>query len=50
MKERYERPLSDLCDLGLCSGLLMASNEDLPVVPVSPFRYPSFDDDPWQDD
>ena len=49
MKERYERPVSGICLLKPESGFLMASNEDLPIVPVTPFRFPSYDDDPWDD-
>lgn len=48
MKERYEHPASEICLLRPESGFLMASNEDLPVVPVTPFYLDSAsDDDPW---
>ena len=46
-------PFSGVCQYGPERGLLVASNEDLPVVPVTPFYFPNdgsgFDDSDWYD-
>ena len=48
----YERPVADIWLIGPGSTFLSASNEDLPVVPVDPFRSKRKgwdDDDEWDD-
>lgn len=49
MKERYFQPRAETLRIHPGSGLLVASNEDLPIVPVTPFFSPSSDDDAWDE-
>ena len=53
MKGRYVKPDSGVCTYSPEEGILVASNEDLPVVPVAPFffRQDGFgqDDSDWID-
>ena len=49
MKERYLQPRSGICRIHPGSGLLVASNEDFPIVPVTPFFAPDSDDDAWDE-
>ena len=49
MKERYLQPCSETFRIHPESGLLVASNEDLPIVPVTPFFSPDSDDDAWDE-
>ena len=51
MRLIYEKPQSETCTFAVSGCLLAASNEDLPVVPVTPFRSRKrwMDEDDWDD-
>jgi len=50
MRQNYRKPEVEICPFGVSRNLLAASNEDMPVVPVTPFsRRDEWTDDDWED-